>query len=514
MNLKLGAILLLFLALYTQAQQTNIPLDFQSQNNIEKELLRSNSLTFTSQRPLLYSNLHKIINVDSMVNMEGRDSIIITKLKHPSWWRKLRTEDLIIVKKNGFILKINPLMNFASGSSDFDKKKLMINSRGVDITGSLGKKFSFGSGVYESQAIFSNYYSEFIKDRAVVPGQGRVRLYKENGYDFSQAYGYLSFSPSGNINFQMGHGKHFIGEGYRSLILSDNSFNMPYAKLSVKRKRMRYTNLIVAYQNTKIADGTSEISNRKYGSYTSLDFLIGKFMEIGLTESIVWGRKDSLSYFPNLNLYNPIILFRTFQYGMDGENNVLLALNTKIKISKSIVSYGQFIFDNNDKTAYQIGVKWFDVFKTKLFVQLEYNSVQPYTYTSWSKQSFTHYNQEIAHPLGANFSELFCRFKYKWKDVLISYQYNLASRRLNENFEAYGSNIFIPYLSSDETQINKKEQIVNHSFTLAYLINPVSNLQLYFEARIRNWSIPNTSEKENIWLFGIKTNLQNLYSDF
>ena len=40
--------------------------------------------------------------------------------------------------------------------------------------------------------------------------------------------GFVSVEASDNFIVQFDHGKHFIGDGYRSLLLSDNSFNYPF----------------------------------------------------------------------------------------------------------------------------------------------------------------------------------------------------------------------------------------------------------------------------------------------
>jgi len=508
--------LLLFLNL--TAQQSLIPLNFETQINYEKNLLREEQLTFTAIRPLLKSNIQVYFNVDSIHYLYGRDQKIIAKLKHPKWWQKIRTEDLIRIKESDFILRVNPLINFSSGKTEYNSTEsdLSFNTRGVSISGDLGTKFSFGSGVYERQASFPRYYTDFIKERRVVPGQGRARVFQETGFDYSQAFGYLSFTPTKVFNFQIGHGKHFIGEGYRSLILSDNSYNMPYVKFTTTWKWIRYTNLLMAYQNSKIADGTSEISNRRYGSVTSIDFLVANFMEIGLTESIVWQKKKLDAYLPEFNYYNPFILYRTFQYGMNAKNNILLGLNTKIKISKSILTYAQFVFDDSKKNAYQVGVKWYDMFRLPFFMQLEYNMVQPYTYSHWDKQSYTHYNQELAHPLGANFSEFIGRWKYSWKDVILSYQVNYAQVGQDSNKVNFGSDILT---INDECVGHNlyqgvKTNIVNQSFTLAYLINPSVNLQAYFRYRIRRTENEFGISLESFYLFGLKTNIQNLYDDF
>ena len=62
----------------------------------------------------------------------------------------------------------------------------------------------------------------------ILPGQGVSRVSSWNrttrDLDYAMANGHVSFQTSKHFNFQFGHGKHFIGDGYRSMLLSDNCF--------------------------------------------------------------------------------------------------------------------------------------------------------------------------------------------------------------------------------------------------------------------------------------------------
>lgn len=517
MNKKLLFFFFTFLNFCLWAQQNTIPLNLEIQSRFEQSLLREDQPIFTLQRPFLSSDLEAIIDVDSLFYQSGRDSLMLSKFKHPTWWKKLRTEDLIYYRnsKNNLTIKMNPLFNFSGGASSLGNN-LMNNTRGLEVKGSFGNKLSFGTGFYENQSFFPEYYNEYIKERKVVPGQGRSRIFKEDGYDYGHSFGYVSYSPTKNFNFQIGHSKLFIGDGYRSLILSDNAFNLPYAKWTTTYKNVRYTNLLVAYQNSIIADGTGEISNRRYGSFTSIDFLIGRFLEVGIVESIVWEKKDSSSFLPNLNLYNPILFFRTFQLGFNDKNNVLLGFNSKLKISKSIVSYFQFVFDDTRKWSYQIGIKSYQLFKTPLYIQAEYTAVKPYTYSHWDNQSYSHYNQEIGHPLGANFTEIVVRSAYHWKDVIFSYQINFVRIGLDSSNTNYGHDIFTKYIDSkgDEMLQGIESSILNQSIRLAFLVNPSTNFQLFMEYKSRVLKNEFQNSSEQFWVVGLSTNLQNRYSDF
>lgn len=502
----------LLLTLTVDAQQNLVPLNFELQDRYESLNNKRSQPSFTFQKPFIVSDFEDQFDQDSLRYGWLRDQRILSKLKHPKWWRKLRTEDLLIYKRNNFLLKVNPLLNFSIGNSNQKEDRLIVNSRGVDISGRFGSNFSFGTGVYENQAVFPNFYHAFVGERRVIPGQGRARVFNDNGFDYSQAYGYVSFAPLQYFNLQLGHGKQFIGSGYRSLILSDNAYNRPYFKLSSTWRKIRYTNLLMALQNTLNYNGSKEIANRRFATYTSIDFLLGKYIELGLTEAIIWSKNDSLSISPNRKFYNPFILYRVFEFGLDGDApNVLLGFNAKVKWSKSIINYGQLVVDNDQISAFQVGLKWYEVFKSPLFLQLEFNAVKAFTYSHPTSLSFSHHNQELVHPYGANFKELLLRARYKWKDFILSYQFNFSNQVDDQTSVVFEQNKY-----NGDNALDYKDQSFNahiHQFRIAYLVNPSANLQIYFELNSRKILAKTSSYTETYYMWGLRTNLVNLYQD-
>jgi hypothetical protein len=67
---------------------------------------------------------------------------------------------------------------------------------------------------------------QWVKDRHAVPGAGFYQDFKGTGYDYFDARGYITFNAAKYIDIQFGYDKNFIGDGYRSLFLSD--FSAPY----------------------------------------------------------------------------------------------------------------------------------------------------------------------------------------------------------------------------------------------------------------------------------------------
>ena len=96
----------------------------------------------------------------------------------------------------------------------------------------------------------------------------------------------------------------------------------------------------------------------------------------------------------------------------------------------------------------QAGVKYIDAFGIKnLDLQLESNRVRPFTYShNDSIANYTHYNQPLAHPLGANFQEIIGIARYqpapKW--LLLAKLFYWKQGVDTSATVSYGSNIFLP----------------------------------------------------------------------
>ncbi len=91
------------------------------------------------------------------------------------------------------------------------------------------------------------------------------------------ASAYLSVSVNKHINIQAGHGKHFVGNGHRSLLLSDLAFNAPFLRVNSNwfNGKLQYQNLYTVYQDlnrlstTTVSEGLCE---RKQAATHYLEF--------------------------------------------------------------------------------------------------------------------------------------------------------------------------------------------------------------------------------------------------
>jgi hypothetical protein len=523
-------LILLFVPAILFSQQGLYPLNHEFNIEINKQLNLSKVFVHSGLKPLIFSQVQPVVYVDSIIYPANRDSSFLSKRKHTRFWRKLRTEDFIIIDSKPLHLAINPLLNLEYGKLKSSDSTYSVNTRGIELKGNIGKKFSFYSAFYENQAFYVTYITELINKTQVVPGQGSVKVFKKNGNDFSMVTGYFSYSPTKAVNIQAGHGKFFIGEGYRSLLLSDNSYNFPFLKATIAFKKWQYSSIFTELQDFK--QKYYYYHYKKNGTFNFLSYHPISQVEIGLFEGIVWNTSDDSTYirkFP-VSFFIPVPLIRPLiSPSLLDKNNVLSGFTIKIDLIDFIQLYGQLAINSrrgslSSKTGYQLGFKCFDLFfshlnKQNLYFQTEYNQTQPYMFSgSLPYQSYSHYNQALAHPLGAGFKEMVGILNYKFRDFFIhaKYTYAITSRdTANSNF---GADIFIPLskLNSFGNTIGQglRTTISHKTIQAGFLINPNTNLQLLCGVDIRKYKNTLMEKISNFYYLGIRTSLTNFYFDF
>ena len=439
-----------------------------------------------------------------------------------------------------FDLIINPLFHLELGNSDSASR--YVNTRAFEVKGRVGSKITFYTSFYENQAIFPDYLEDAIVDNYfVVPGQGYSKWGDhevDHDFDFAMSNGLISYQADKHFNLQFGHGKNFIGDGYRSLLLSDNAFNYPFFKITTDFWKVKYVNIFSILQDLRPEFELNNTFRKKYSTTHYLSINLTKRWNLGLFETIVWEQSESGRGF-DINYLNPIIFYRPVEFSLgSASGNALLGLNTKFKLNNSAHLYGQLLLDEfrfselkaksgwwANKYSYQLGAKWFDAFGVKnLTLQSEYNFSRPFTYSHLNPlQSYTHYNQGLAHPLGASFMESvsFLRYRYKrWaidsKVIFATHGANITGDPLN-----YGSDILTSYAEGDRLEYGNEVAQGNTTnlrivdVRLAYIVNTTTNMKVELGVTNReSKSLYLPIAKTNYVFISFKTDINNHYYDF
>lgn len=433
-----GLAILSFLSLHSVGQSVMTPLSrsvFHMVDRAEIERGKVSNTLFTAMKPYLRSELLNILSDTleaSSVDRQNRlfmyrdnPDLSDSSFRHPSHISKrpypykaaayhVRTPD--------FSLLLNPVLGLNYGR---DGGELWQNTRAIEVRGSLSNKVGFYSFASENQLQLPAYQRLMIDSSGTLPGAGLYKTYKKNAYDFLTASGYLIFKPISVSTVSFGHDRQFIGNGFRSMIWSDHSRENLFLKIQTKVWRLQYTNLYTELSDLDRISGTGGNIRPKYAALHHLSFNAGKHINIGITEVVIFKNRNRGFEWQYLN---PLILYRSAEHNLNSSHNVLAAADIKIIPFRNFCFYGQFILDEfksselksgnkwwGNKYGLQAGLKWLNVLKIKqLDIQLEYNMARPYTYTHFDRsQNYLHYNQPLAHPLGANFKESIVILRYQ-----------------------------------------------------------------------------------------------------
>lgn len=517
MQIKQGHIFFLvvfvFFGLNTVAQQKYLPLNHLFDMGVQRQLAKKNNPVHTSLRPYLES--------DEGMSQANKVLIDSGKYYYPIT-QKLYKEHLLEIRDSNFYVAVDPLLNLQFSRDIFDDVPFRrTNTRGVVARGDIGKKLSFFTSFYENQLRLPDY-AERITQRGIVPGQGR---FKRNGgiYDYAFSLAHLSYSPNKNLNFQAGHDKLFVGNGYRSMLLSDNAFSQLFFKTSVHLldRKIKYSTWISQLQSLErieVKSTPEAYFKPKAAAFNYLSFKPNNRLELGFFESVMYKTyDDTLGSQPlHFSAYAPLPVVRTLINGLGGKQNAMIGFNVNYKLTNKAQIYGQLALDDVNKTAYQFGMKFFDVFDVEnLYFQTEYNKASKGMYAHHeNRQSYTHYAQELAHPLGAGFDELvFIGFYQKEKAFIQTKIISAFQKQVGKEF--YGANVFLndlqPLPDEYETQITTLNL---QDIQLGYRLNVKTNM--YVSAGVINRVYTNLDglQYDTFLYVGIRTNLNNYYYDF
>ena len=142
--------------------------------------------------------------------------------KKPFWKSFYVTKpNLFEVNTKDFFLAVNPVINFQAAKESGNSSNLFLNTRGVTARGRIANKIGFSTTITENQERGPQFFQDRVNQFHAVPGVGFYKSFKKTAFDYFDARGYVTFNATKYIDIQFGYDKNFIGDGYRSLFLSD-----------------------------------------------------------------------------------------------------------------------------------------------------------------------------------------------------------------------------------------------------------------------------------------------------
>nr|WP_294901177.1 gliding motility protein RemB [uncultured Pedobacter sp.] len=515
---------------HAQTPHQYLPYSFDLYQKFNPQVYNNSTNFHSSIKPYFKDDTVLKFAVDSF------ESIGLDTLKRSWVHRKVLSEHLVDIKNDDYTFYADYLPDLMIGH-DSQAGTTWLNTRAYQFGGTIGTKFSFYTSGFENQAAFPTYYRNYVDANGIIPGQvndkfGPSRTTK----DWAYATAVLSYTPIKYLNVTLGQDKNFIGDGYRSMLLSDVATNYPFLKLTAELGKVKYMAMWAQFSDLKSPEFSYDNGYRKkWGAFHYVDWNVNKKLSLGFFDAVIWQDADSTGKRGfDFSYVNPFIFLRPIEGYNGSPDNALIGFNAKYELLKNMTVYGQLVIDEftakevfagngywANKFAYQLGIKGFDAFGIKkLNYLLEFNTARPYTYSERSSlQNYGHYNQPLANPIGANFRELVSIWSYSYKRFDLIGKINLAQYGLDGAGDNFGKDIFKSYDTRNSSYNNKTAQGIKTDFSflqgkISYLINPKTNLRFEIGATSRIEQNVLSDNRSHQITFGLRSSFRNLYDDF
>jgi hypothetical protein len=522
----------------------NIPFTHSYYSQFDSAINQVGSNNHTGSKPLTYNEVAPYYDFNAV-----NEKLI---KKTDTWFgKKLWNEHFFQFQGEDYWIAVNPLLDLRVGkSTPSDLSYTYQNTRGIQVQAGLGDKLVFTTTVFESQGRFADFYNQYANsirpsggNPAIIPGIGIAKQFKTDSFDFPSADANITYSPSKMINLQLGYGRNFIGDGYRSLLFGDAASPYPFFKINTTFWKVKYTNTYMWLKDVRQEVTDERTYATKFMANHYLSWNVTKRWNLGFFESVVWSNSNDRGF--DANFINPIIFYRTVEFTSSSRNgNAVLGLTTKYKFNNQINFYGQFILDEfalgdiqeqnqswRNKYGYQLGLKYFNALAIpNLLLQVEYNNIRPYVYShSDPLTNYGHNNQSMGHAWGGNAREFIAVARYNKGRYYADAKFTYGIRGLDfdtdtDNFN-YGGNIYKdydverPFNNGVEVGQGNKTSIIIADFQAGYLVNPATNLRVFANYMYRDFN-PTVEtaqvQKGNTSWFtvGIRSDLFNWYFDY
>jgi hypothetical protein len=381
--------------------------------------------------------------------------------KHPVWNTFYKTQaNFIEVNEKDFFLAINPVLQFQLSNKNGEDEQMYLNTKGLTFRGRIADHVGFSSYITDNQERGPDFFTQrvYASGYPAVPGVGYFKLFKSSNtaFDYWDARGSIDFDFWKYFTVQFGYDKNFIGDGYRTLFLSDYAAPYLFLKLNLRIWKLNYQNILMELISQH--QPGDYLYPKKYAVVHHLGVNATKWLTVGLYSNIAFGGVNHFEF----SYLNPVIFLPAAQQENGSPDKTTVGFDVKANIAHSVQLYGQLLFNEfvwsqiknysagwwGNKQGVQAGLKYIDMFGVKnLDLQVELNVMRPFTYThDDTVANWSHYNQPMAHPFGANFYELIgilhYQPAYRW-NIELKCIYN--KQGLDSAGENFGNNILLNY---------------------------------------------------------------------
>lgn len=269
-------------------------------------------------------------------------------------------------------------------------------------------------------------------------------LAKDSAYTGKVWRGFAGDASQVYLSFKLPYFNLFIGRENLSwgqsrlspLILSPNSPPMDMLKLQGEWSFFKLSSFFAQLDPVTISDSTGTAKYRRYLSAHRFSFKVKSFLELGFSETVIYGGENR--WF-ELYYLNPLLWFHASQLNENEDDNTFFGMDFNFTPLRKLFFYGEFLIDDfqiekkskSDKEpnelGYSLGLKLTDLMGLNgSEFDLEYLRINNWTYNQknpWNR--YLYKNKLIGNPLGPDTDNLFLSigsYLKKGLEAKISYE--------------------------------------------------------------------------------------------
>jgi len=284
--------------------------------------------------------------------------------------------------------------------------------------------------------------AELIEPRLLQSYKWVENMENIGNYDYTEGYLKYHTEPAEemHVSFQLGREYKTVGYGYGSkLVLSGDNPPLDFLQFNFNYGIIQFTSI----HGSTVGDYSTNREDRytKYWVYNRFKLSFKELFDFGIGESIVYsGRGIELAYL------TPVGFYKFIEHSIQDRDNANLYFDLQTRFIPNFELQATFLLDENilsnlqdldsykNKTAYQLGLFWYEAFTlNNLSMICEYTRIRPFVYSHNNIQNtYTAWGTNLGHRIGPNADEIFGRVSYNLTDwIRINFDYRFIRRGEN-----------------------------------------------------------------------------------
>jgi len=179
----------------------------------------------------------------------------------------------------------------------------------------------------------------------------------------------------------------------RSLVLSANPYSYDGVEFGLHSSLFEFRHMFAMFPQATVGQDLAQADASRYFTAHSLNFMLGQFGSVGVTEAVVFGRKNGL---PDMQYVNPVSIYFVTNTNGEGKGNLMECFQWDIHpFLQNVALKGQVLIDDiqidnkgigDQKPNHwgtDLGVFWNDFlpFSLSHVLSLEYRFLSRWVYT-------------------------------------------------------------------------------------------------------------------------------------